>query len=1165
MADDETLREEEDAVTRTVDTVLREIAAELARELEAADEITAAAFSLRRIGELWRERVPQILRRLFRTGQRAVSDTADEVLGGEVPDGFDNLPERYDEATLPPAMTAYRDQTTALLDAVGERITQDAAAQLAEGLALGEDTNALRARLLAVLSRDGTQLGESRARRIAATETTRAWNAAADAAVGASDLPPGTSVTKTWRTREDSRVREAHAEVDRTSVPAPGVFQVGEYSMRFPGDPTAPASLTVNCRCVLDFERQETASVTAATDPTGESMDEDELTTEHTGAMIALVPTQADAERLVLDGDGALPLEELHLTLAYLGEAGTWPAETRTALIDSLTAWASDVSQVSGDVFGVANWNPGGDDPAWVWSTGDGAAGGGQLGLSEVRALALASAEDTASDLVPAQHTPFVAHVTGAYSADPWPLEPMLARVGPVTFDRLRVAFAGAVTDIPLKTAQPSEATAADAPLYPVRTWSTPGETALAYENEKTGDGRLFAPGAIYWEGAGPWPLQYCDRMGMGHDGAALAGGILEVSRDGGRIPGSGVLYMTQNAGWEAATLLDQKAPLGVSVDLDDVTVDVVDHAMNEDDPAPVAVSASFSRLSVMASADGGWIVSATTRPEVSASSGGVARSARTVTFTASANAGLGRSVARAVFGLAITAAAGDEDTGDAPVYTESPDDYTMRIMRGRLRGATLVPIPAFAGARIVIDPPEDVVESDLVQEDVDLAASSDENADPVFSATASRVVAHVRSTPGPVTPGEVAEALGISVVSARRHLREAAEAGRLMRHGRHYIAATLPEGEILASVLPLDTSDLPVMDRDTEWDGDAAARRVFEWATDGEGNVDPDIVRRGFLWRDDEADPTTQAAYKLGFADYVDGQLRIVPAAVFTIASVLEGGRGGVDVPESDMGALRERTEELYEAVGEALGEDDLRAPWDREDDDMTASAWTAMQDLPPMPAAWFREPTAEELPPGSKGVHYEKGRVFGWVAQRGVPHAVHGRTVMIEKLAGTRGLDYSHFLRQEFTLDDGSTVRAGAFTMNAGHHRDGYECETAACQFDDSRTVAAVVTVGMNEGGLWFAGAAGPWLSDWDRRAFAVCQPSYHMTQNPDGRWALKAVLSVPVPGHSSPLVASVIDRANLALTASAWEAADRVQAEAAALAATIGIDGPDQEKES
>ncbi|MDX2648440.1 hypothetical protein PV341_33685 [Streptomyces sp. PA03-1a] len=75
------------------------------------------------------------------------------------------------------------------------------------------------------------------------------------------------------------------------------------------------------------------------------------------------------------------------------------------------------------------------------------------------------------------------------------------------------------------------------------------------------------------------------------------------------------------------------------------------------------------------------------------------------------------------------------------------------------------------------------------------------------------------------------------------------------------------------------------------------------------------------------------------------------------------------------------------------------------------------------------------------------------------------------------------------------------------------------------------------MNARGMWFCGAAGPWLSEWDRRVFQGCQPSYHMKKGGNGRWQLRAVLSVPVPGHSSPLVATAVaERANLALAASA-----------------------------
>jgi hypothetical protein len=201
---------------------------------------------------------------------------------------------------------------------------------------------------------------------------------------------------------------------------------------------------------------------------------------------------------------------------------------------------------------------------------------------------------------------------------------------------------------------------------------------------------------------------------------------------------------------------------------------------------------------------------------------------------------------------------------------------------------------------------------------------------------------------------------------------------------------------------------------------------------------------------------------------------------------------------------------------------------------DELVASAWSAMRDADPMPASWFREPTAAELPPGSGGVHYSNGRIFGWVARAGEPHAGYpGRNLTVEKLGK---LDLTHFLRAKFRLDDGTTVKAGAFTMNAPHHRDGAECESASCQFDDTRTVAGVVTVGMSKGGLWFAGAAAPWLPEWDRSVFTACQPSYHMTQRGGGKWELRAVLSVPVPGHSTPLLASVTERSNLALAASA-----------------------------
>lgn len=126
--------------------------------------------------------------------------------------------------------------------------------------------------------------------------------------------------------------------------------------------------------------------------------------------------------------------------------------------------------------------------------------------------------------------------------------------------------------------------------------------------------------------------------------------------------------------------------------------------------------------------------------------------------------------------------------------------------------------------------------------------------------------------------------------------------------------------------------TDLPVAARDMEWDGAGAARRVFDFYTDDDGNVDVDGVERAFLYRDPDADPTTQAAYKLGFADVVDGELRIVPRGVAATA----GGRGvsAADVPADEVGGIEGRICALYSQIRD---EDETwpECPFDRSSDD--------------------------------------------------------------------------------------------------------------------------------------------------------------------------------------------------------------------------------------
>jgi hypothetical protein len=115
---------------------------------------------------------------------------------------------------------------------------------------------------------------------------------------------------------------------------------------------------------------------------------------------------------------------------------------------------------------------------------------------------------------------------------------------------------------------------------------------------------------------------------------------------------------------------------------------------------------------------------------------------------------------------------------------------------------------------------------------------------------------------------------------------------------------------------------DLPLADRDREWDGDAAERRVREWAGAQDG---PNArYRDAHVWYDgDKGDNFT--AYKLLIADVIDGRLRAVPRGVMAAGNVMQGSRGGVDLPAGDIDRVRNHLARYYAKMGET-------APWERD-----------------------------------------------------------------------------------------------------------------------------------------------------------------------------------------------------------------------------------------
>lgn len=224
------------------------------------------------------------------------------------------------------------------------------------------------------------------------------------------------------------------------------------------------SALPPGTRAVVRTHTHRWDSVTAAAGDDSEDDSEDDHTS---GGMIALMPTAEDAARLAIPG-GEAP-EELHLTLQFLGDDGSvFTPDERTGLLDELRMLSQDLPPVVSKIFGIAHRNGDGDTPAWVWNVGDTPDG---VCLEAAHEMACEAVWVMALD-VPDQHSPWAAHICAGYTDDLSLAPELEQRLGPVTFDRIRVSFGTEDHDIPL-TGDPVTASA-----YAPRRELTPLEVA---------------------------------------------------------------------------------------------------------------------------------------------------------------------------------------------------------------------------------------------------------------------------------------------------------------------------------------------------------------------------------------------------------------------------------------------------------------------------------------------------------------------------------------------------------------------------------------------------------------------------------------------------------------------------------------------------------------
>lgn len=157
----------------------------------------------------------------------------------------------------------------------------------------------------------------------------------------------------------------------------------------------------------------------------------------HTGAMIALVPSDYDLGRLA----GDEPADQLHLTLAFLGEAAAISDDTRSRIVDAATGYFT--GPIETEATNVIVLNPHTD--AYDTAIAMGVRGMDLVGpreniMSAVRGVY--AFEET--------FKPWLPHVTMAYTDDHSRIKEFIPQLGPITFDKIRFAFGDEVRDIPL-------------------------------------------------------------------------------------------------------------------------------------------------------------------------------------------------------------------------------------------------------------------------------------------------------------------------------------------------------------------------------------------------------------------------------------------------------------------------------------------------------------------------------------------------------------------------------------------------------------------------------------------------------------------------------------------------------------------------------------------
>lgn len=212
----------------------------------------------------------------------------------------------------------------------------------------------------------------------------------------------------------------------------------------------------------------------------------------------------------------------------------------------------------------------------------------------------------------------------------------------------------------------------------------------------------------------------------------------------------------------------------------------------------------------------------------------------------------------------------------------------------------------------------------------------------------------------------------------------------------------------------------------------------------------------------------------------------------------------------------------------GESNDEDDSDDDdEDDEDDDedeasVTASAAKHTPDTPPL--SWFMNPKLTEPTPLEVT---REGRVFGHIAAWGTCHTGRPQECVT---APKTSAGYAYFLTGMMLTADDEAVPVGTITMDTLHAGQRASASTAAAHYENTGAVAAYVSAGEDEHGIWIAGSLRPGLEEKQIKSLRAA-PLSGDWRTIGGNLELIGVLAVNTPGFPIPRTSALVASADLA----------------------------------